>query len=54
MRELRDSLTDADLEELISDSSFLTCLMEMQVHTWGGYEAAWGMFNDMEDVNNGN
>ena len=38
MSKLRDSLTDADLEELISDSSFLTCLMEMQVHTWDNME----------------
>ena len=52
MKSNQHDLTDADLEELISDSNFLTCLIEMQVHTWEGYDAAWGMFNDMEDVNN--
>ena len=41
-----------DIEELVSDSRLLRCLMEMQVHTWEGYDAAWEMFNDMEDANN--
>ena len=52
MKSDQHNLTDADLEELIADSNFLTCLIEMQVHTWEGYEAAWEMFNNMEDVNN--
>jgi len=52
MKSDQHDLTDADLEELIADSNFLTCLIEMQVHTWGGYEAAWELFNDMEDTNN--
>ena len=41
-----------DIEELVSDSRLLRCLMEMQVHAWEGYDAAWEMFNDMEDANN--
>ena len=51
MKSDQHNLTDADLEELIADSRLLRCLMEMQVHTWEGYDAAWEMFNNMEDTN---
>ena len=44
-----DNLSANDIEELISDSQLLVCLLEMRVDLWEGYDAAYEMFNNIEN-----
>ena len=46
----RDTLSDADLEELISDSQLLMCLMELQVHKWNHYDEAYEMYENLTEL----
>lgn len=46
----RDTLSDADLEELISDSQLLMCLIELQVHKWKGYDEAYEMYENLTEL----
>ena len=46
----RDTLSDADLEELISDSQLLMCLLEHQVHRWKGYDEAYEMYENLTEL----
>lgn len=39
-------LADIDIEELISDSHLLKCLLDHSVQDWKGYDSAWETFND--------
>ncbi len=43
-----------DMEELVSDSNFLKCLMELQVHEWEHYEEAMEMFDNIGKQRNTN
>jgi hypothetical protein len=45
-----DNLTTDDIEELISDSQLLTCLMELQVHKWEHYNEAFEMFKEITEL----
>lgn len=44
-----DKLTANDIEELISDSQLLTCLLEMRVDLWEGYDEAYEMFENLTE-----
>lgn len=43
-------LKDVDIEELISDSQLLACLMEMRVDLWEGYDEAYEMFEKSKEM----
>ena len=41
--------TNKHIQELISDSQLLTCLLEMRVDLWDGYDEAYEMFDNLTE-----